>query len=170
MKATELLNGKVDQRPLTVGVLTVQLTLRDGRLAAVALPKEVPAGVSPPMLADLQSALARMPLQWPTAQPFTRRVWETMQTIPFGETITYQELATRAGSPRGARAVGAACGANRLLLVVPCHRVVAGSGLGGFGPGLEWKRTLLALEAMGSRETIRPREAFATCSAHSALP
>jgi O-6-methylguanine DNA methyltransferase len=74
-------------------------------------------------------------------------VWEAIRQIPFGQTVTYQELAARIGSPGAARAVGGACAANRLLLAVPCHRVVACRGLGGFALGLAWKRKLLALEA-----------------------
>jgi methylated-DNA-[protein]-cysteine S-methyltransferase len=78
--------------------------------------------------------------------PFQRRVWRELQAIPPGETLTYGELAARIGS--GARAVGNACRANPCPLVVPCHRVVARQGLGGFagetsGKKLEIKRWLL---------------------------
>lgn len=78
--------------------------------------------------------------------PFQDRVWNAMRRIGYGETVTYQELARAAGSPRAARAVGNACAANPVAIVVPCHRVVAGSGLGGFGGGIDAKVWLLSLE------------------------
>lgn len=67
--------------------------------------------------------------------PFQKRVWQAIARIPAGETVTYSELAKMAGS--GPRAVANACGANHVPLVVPCHRVVAKDGLGGFMQGQE---------------------------------
>ena len=78
--------------------------------------------------------------------PFQQRVWSHLSAIPYGRCITYQKLAELAGSPKGARAAGTACGANPLVLIIPCHRVVAQNGLGGFAGGLDIKRSLLALE------------------------
>jgi len=79
--------------------------------------------------------------------PFHLRVWEELKKIPPGETVSYGELARRLGNPRASRAVGQACGANPVPLIVPCHRVIAGNGsLGGFSAGLERKRWLLAHE------------------------
>ena len=79
--------------------------------------------------------------------PFHLRVWGELRKIPPGETVSYQELARRLGNPKAARAVGQACGANPLPLIVPCHRVIAANGtLGGFSSGLEHKRWLLAHE------------------------
>ena len=79
--------------------------------------------------------------------PFTRSVLEATGRIPFGNVITYREIATEAGSPRGARAAGNALGSNPIPIVVPCHRVVhAGGGLGGYTGGLSRKVTLLTLE------------------------
>jgi AraC family transcriptional regulator of adaptative response/methylated-DNA-[protein]-cysteine methyltransferase len=84
------------------------------------------------------------------ATSFQRRVWEALRAIPYGETRTYGEIAAAVGSPRAARAVGQACGANPVSIIVPCHRVVAGGGkLGGYGWGLERKRWLLEHEAEG---------------------
>lgn len=78
---------------------------------------------------------------------FQRKVWRKLQEIPYGETISYGELAKRVGSPKASRAVGSANGKNRIPIVIPCHRVIAGDGgLGGFGGGLTTKEKLLAIE------------------------
>lgn len=84
----------------------------------------------------------------PMGTVFQRRVWRALTDIPFGETITYGELARRVGRPRAARAVGAANGANPIAIIIPCHRVVAASDIGGYAGGLEIKRRLLALEGV----------------------
>ena len=79
--------------------------------------------------------------------PFQNKVWAALRAIPFGTTISYGELAAHIGKPTASRAVGAANGANRLPLVVPCHRVIGADGsLTGFGGGLDTKRFLLAHE------------------------
>jgi O-6-methylguanine DNA methyltransferase len=80
--------------------------------------------------------------------PFQKKVWTALRRVPYGKTISYAELARRAGHPRAARACGSANGANPVPLFVPCHRTLAtGGGLGGFGGGLPLKRKLLALES-----------------------
>ncbi len=80
----------------------------------------------------------------PDGTDFQRRVWEALRAIPYGETISYGELARRIGSPKACRAVGAANGRNPLPIVVPCHRVIGGDGtLTGFGGGLPIKQHLL---------------------------
>lgn len=81
-----------------------------------------------------------------TGTEFQCDVWREMQRIPRGETATYGEVAAAVGRPGGARAVGQACGRNPVAVVVPCHRVVAAGGLGGFGWGPDRKRALLAAE------------------------
>ena len=87
----------------------------------------------------------------PEGTSFQRAVWCQLQEIPYGETISYGELARRVGNPKASRAVGSANGANPLPIVIPCHRVIAGDGtLGGFGGGLSTKQTLLALEQRAS--------------------
>ena len=91
------------------------------------------------------------PIDWQemVGTPFQKKVWRAMTKLSFGETTTYGELARRCGSPGGARAVGTACGKNPVLLAIPCHRVLAASGLGGFsGGGLSVKRRLLELESV----------------------
>ena len=83
--------------------------------------------------------------------PFRGCVWEELRRIPFGETISYVELARRTGNPKASRAVGGANGANPVCIVIPCHRVIAADGsLGGYSAGLERKEKLLALERNGS--------------------
>ena len=79
---------------------------------------------------------------------FQRAVWESMLSIPHGHTISYGELARRAGRPKAFRAVGQAVGANPIPLLIPCHRVTASTGLGGFGGGLALKRALLKQEGV----------------------
>jgi len=89
-----------------------------------------------------------VPTRFTTGSPFERAVWERIAQIPYGQMLTYGEIARAIGEPGGARAVGAACGRNPVPVLVPCHRVVAANGrLGGFGGGLPRKRQLLQLEA-----------------------
>lgn len=78
--------------------------------------------------------------------PFQKRVWKAIQKIPYGKTLTYKELAKKVGSPNAYRAVGSACGKNPLPIIIPCHRVVASNGIGGFTGGLKLKKKLLKLE------------------------
>ena len=77
---------------------------------------------------------------------FAARVYKEMARIPYGETLSYGELAQRCGRKLAYRAVGTACGKNPLPLIIPCHRVTASNGLGGFGGGLDTKIFLLNLE------------------------
>jgi methylated-DNA-[protein]-cysteine S-methyltransferase len=140
-------------------------------LARVVLPKELAEGgmPTPPLRghADQRQAEAHaaqaereiieylagrrreftVPVDMANVPPFHEKVLRACRRIPYGKTLTYAELAGRAGSPRAARAVGQAMARNPLALVVPCHRVVAtGGGLGGYGGGLDLKRRLLKLE------------------------
>lgn len=89
--------------------------------------------------------------------PFQRRVWRALQTIPFGETRSYGQVAAQIGHPRAMRAVGAANGRNPLPIVAPCHRVIGATGaLTGFAGGLEVKARLLALERKGPKPSGSP--------------
>ncbi|MFD7829080.1 methylated-DNA--[protein]-cysteine S-methyltransferase [Kitasatospora sp. NPDC059803] len=85
----------------------------------------------------------------PVGTEFRRRIWAALDEIPYGETVTYGQLADLAGeSPRAVRAVGGAVGANPLLIVRPCHRVMGANGsLTGFAAGVDCKRRLLELES-----------------------
>ena len=88
---------------------------------------------------------------------FQRRVWDSIAEIPYGETKTYGELAQALGNPGAARAVGQACNANPLALIVPCHRVTGSSGLGGFAGGCAVKKHLLQMEQLAKIREIRNR-------------
>lgn len=92
------------------------------------------------------TALDSLPVYQP-ASPGRQRMWEQMRAIPAGSTVTYTELAARAGQPTAPRAAGAACAANLIAPVVPCHRVLRTDGsLGGYYYGLDRKRWLLGHE------------------------
>ena len=83
---------------------------------------------------------------------FQKRVWKALLTIPYGETMSYGELAKKIGEPKAVRAVGAANGQNPIPIIVPCHRVIGSDGsLTGFGGGLENKKKLLELESRQRR-------------------
>lgn len=96
----------------------------------------------------------------PGGTPFQRRVWAALRRVPPGRTVTYGELARRAGCPGAARAVGAASGANPIWIVIPCHRAIGADGrLTGYAGGLTRKRWLLAHEGarLGGAIPARPR-------------
>lgn len=83
----------------------------------------------------------------PRGTPFQLAVWETLRTIPYGETISYAQEAERFGNPKAVRAVASANGRNPISILIPCHRVIAtGGGLGGYSGGVGKKAFLLALE------------------------
>ncbi|MEO8425931.1 MAG: methylated-DNA--[protein]-cysteine S-methyltransferase [Verrucomicrobiota bacterium] len=87
------------------------------------------------------------PFDLSSGTEFQREVWSALKKIPTGKTMTYGQLATLIGRPKAVRAVGQACGANPIPVLIPCHRVLAANGgLGGFSAGLVWKRKLLEKE------------------------
>jgi methylated-DNA-[protein]-cysteine S-methyltransferase len=131
------------------------LVEHDGRLVRVYWGEESPGLGATALLREAARQLgayfagARQGFSLPLAaagSPFQRRVWHAMTQIPYGRTATYGALA--AALEGTARAVGGACGANPLPIIVPCHRVVASTGLGGYSGagGAETKRRLLELE------------------------
>ncbi|GAB1330296.1 methylated-DNA--[protein]-cysteine S-methyltransferase [Streptomyces sennicomposti] len=139
----------------TGGIRARALERLASRLGAV--PVEAPGS---PVLAEATHQLEAyfagerrdfaLPLDWSLISGFNRQVLRELATgVPYGTVVGYGDLARRAGRPQAAQAVGVAMGANPLPLVVPCHRVVeSDGGIGGFGGGLETKRTLLALEGV----------------------
>jgi methylated-DNA-[protein]-cysteine S-methyltransferase len=110
---------------------------------------EAPAGVRGPFEAYFKGdARALDTVPWKASgTPFQLKVWETLCSIPAGETLSYRGLAERIGRPTAVRAVGLANGANPVAVVVPCHRVIGTNGsLTGYGGGLPRKEWLLAHE------------------------
>lgn len=102
--------------------------------------KEILAGRAPEKLP---------PLDLSCGTEFQRRVWHVLLQIGMSETKSYAEVAEAIGNPKAVRAVGGACGANPVPVIVPCHRVLAAKGrIGGFSSGLDWKLKLLAREGV----------------------
>ncbi len=133
----------------------------DDALTAIFLPHErhrASKGVAPRAVAQATTQLeeyfagARQRFQLTLADVeatgFQRDVWRALVAIPYGEVRSYAQVAESVGRPRASRAVGNANHVNRFPVVIPCHRVVASSGLGGYGGGEEVKRYLLALEGV----------------------
>lgn len=91
----------------------------------------------------------------PQGTAFQLQVWEALRQIPYGETVSYGEVAQMIGKPKASRAVGAANGKNPLPIVIPCHRVIGGDGtLTGYGGGLHIKKTLLELEQQALKTKV----------------
>ncbi len=135
------------KREIRSGSFAVTARFDGDVLREITFPRSIPEDLDSAALDDVIAQLARFPIDLTEAPPFHRRVWQQLREIPRGTALTYAELALAVGSPRGYRAVGQACGANPLPLLIPCHRVVAQDGLGGFTAGLPWKVKLLELEA-----------------------
>ena len=147
-----------DSLPFTVQTSLVTLAVRveDGSVTGINLNSR---GVAEPRSAFERQVAAELaeyaagerrefsvPVAFQTA--FDREVWHAVAAIPYGETVSYAEIARRVERPRAYRAVGAANGRNPIPIIIPCHRVVASDGgLGGYGGGLPLKRRLLELEA-----------------------
>jgi methylated-DNA-[protein]-cysteine S-methyltransferase len=156
-----------------IGLLTIEAN--DDALTHIALPQEGPdnrAGTNaePVHVDGARSSRVPAPLAAAVAQlgeyfagrrrrfdvpvqlhgtRFQESVWLELAEIPYGETVSYAELALMVGHPNAYRAVGQANGANPVPIILPCHRVVAsGGGLGGYGGGLPMKRRLLVLEGV----------------------
>jgi len=113
----------------------------------VSLPSKIPPDLEAVDLHAAIEQLGKFKVAIPETGDFTKKVWQALRKISWGKAKTYQEIAASLGSPKSYRAVGNACGANKLLLVIPCHRVLASAGLGGFRLGLRWKAKLLELES-----------------------
>ncbi|MEO8291417.1 MAG: methylated-DNA--[protein]-cysteine S-methyltransferase [Gaiellaceae bacterium] len=138
-----------------------ELWLQDGALVYHELPRAATspaagAGKASAVLELVQAYFAGEPitfdeipveLDWCT--PFQRAVAEALRRVPYGDTVTYGELAIVAGYPNAHRAAGTFCAGNRFPLVLPCHRVVSAGGIGPYGSlGSDYKRRLLALEGV----------------------
>lgn len=146
-----------------LGALRVQYTPRG--IASVVFPRSggarsgVTAKNTPPFIhkfsrqlklyADGKPVRWSVPVDLSAGTNFQQKVWRALTKIPRGETRSYGWVARKVGQPGASRAVGAACGANPVPVIVPCHRVIASDGsLGGFGGGLPMKRRLLRVEGV----------------------
>ncbi len=151
--------------PVTLGLETpvgrLDVTLSAAAIHGIAFGGKSPDGPVPrsvaPLLNRLRSQLREffsgsrrdfdVPLDpQPPGTEFQAKVWEALCRVPVGQVISYSDLAKWAGRPGAARAAASACGANRIPILIPCHRAVAKGGLGGFGGGLTVKKKLLRLE------------------------
>ena len=141
--------------PSPIGHLTIDE--QDDAIVAIRW-ADAPAGNGSPLLAEAARQLAAyfagqltdfdLPLA-PQGTEFQRTVWRNLQDIPYGETISYGELAKRIHNPNASRAVGLANGRNPISILVPCHRVIGADGsLTGYGGGLARKQWLLAHEGL----------------------
>lgn len=138
---------RLARREIKRGALGVTACVdSEGRLRSVTLPARIPTGLDAVALSGVLDELEKYELAQ-DAPPFLARAWKALRRVPWGSAVTYRELAAAAGSPGASRAAGQACARNPLLLIVPCHRVLAEDGPGGFGPGPEWKAKLLELES-----------------------
>lgn len=138
-----------------IGILQLEET--DGQLMACRWhdgefnSKMRPTGLLAKIAVELQEYFAgerqSFSFEVPPSQNFQGQVWSQLQKIPYGEVVTYKEIAERVGRPGAARAVGQACHRNPWLILVPCHRVIAANAkVGGFALDLELKRWLLSHE------------------------
>jgi methylated-DNA-[protein]-cysteine S-methyltransferase len=152
------------------GLTAIVLPQRSKAAVAAALGIEVTTGARSPSV-TLRAAQKQLveylggtrtsfdvPVDVSRGTAFQRRVWKTLQSIPYGQLWSYRGLAARVGGVQYARAVGGAVGANPLPIVLPCHRVIAQDAtIGGFSSGLPAKRRLLALEGSLSRLRVSGR-------------
>ena len=132
-----------------------ELLLYEGRVVVSELPRPggAPEG-DDPLVVRLRAYFAGEAVSFDDVEldldygtEFQRALADALRAVPRGEVVTYGELAALAGRPGAARAAGSFCAHNRLSVFIPCHRVVAAGGLGGYGSlGLDYKRRLLALE------------------------
>ncbi len=148
--------------------INVCFVIKNGLIASIKLSSHVAKGTVWQVVADcpdlplersikawMESYCAKrpvtlnLPLDLSFCPPFDRSVLDCLQTIPFGATVTYKEVARLLEKPTASRAVGGACGRNSFPLIIPCHRVLAHNGtLGGFSAGLELKKLLLHHETL----------------------
>jgi O-6-methylguanine DNA methyltransferase len=137
---SSLVLPREEDRPLHIKVL--HSSINDGRVSALHAALDRYFSGQPELFDEI-------PLDFGDCTAFQQKVWNALRVIPWGETVTYGEVSKLLGyGTRASRAIGQAVGRNPLPIVVPCHRVLACNGLGGFGPGLAWKRELVRLEGI----------------------
>jgi O-6-methylguanine DNA methyltransferase len=132
-------NAKADSASHDTGEQKISPRVRDWHRLTEAALKKMLSGENP----------AKFPPLDLQGTEFQKSVWREMLKIPYGKTKSYGEIAQAVGKPRAVRAVGGACGANSIPVLVPCHRVLAANNkIGGFGSGLGWKCKLLEIEGV----------------------
>ena len=132
-------NGKARPHPGPDARQRIPTTIRNWHRATETTLKKILAGQEPKKFPPLDLV----------GTEFQKSVWKAMRKISPGKTKSYGEIAQAIGKPKAVRAVGGACGANPVPVLVPCHRVLAANGrIGGFSSGLDWKRKLLAREGV----------------------
>jgi O-6-methylguanine DNA methyltransferase len=138
LSGLEFPDGAISSRAKTENGAVIPRPIRNWHRTASRALARVLAGKAPEKLP---------PLDLSSGTNFQRCVWKALQKIMPGQTRSYGEVARRIGRPKAVRAVGGACGANPIPVLIPCHRVLAANRKpGGFSGGLDWKRTLLARE------------------------
>jgi O-6-methylguanine DNA methyltransferase len=146
----------MERRVLATPLGNVELVTKGQRLRELSFTRAAPTrATSDAISAEIQEYfrgrrkdLRDIPLDLEQSTPFERRVYEATRQIPFGKVATYGQIAKAIGNPKAQRAVGQALGKNPIGIVIPCHRVVASDGLGGFTGGVEHKRKLLRFEGV----------------------
>lgn len=146
----------MERRVLATRLGRVELVTEGGRLRELGFTRAKPTrGGSDPIGVEIQEYfrgkrkdLRDIPVDLSDSTRFERRVYEATRHIPFGKVATYGQIARAIGKPNAQRAVGQALGKNPIGIVIPCHRVVASDGLGGFTGGLEYKKKLLRHEGV----------------------
>lgn len=134
----------------------VEIVTDGGRLKTLRLTNARPTGPTRDAIVGELRAFFRgertdlrdIPVDLGEATAFERAVYAATRRIPFGKVATYGQVAKAIGKPNAQRAVGQALGRNPIAIVIPCHRVVASNGLGGFTGGLHWKKKLLRFEGV----------------------
>jgi len=175
---TLVAKARISAKPGPIWILVTETGLREIHLSGDQAPsgKELRARGwklvrRPQWIAPVKKALERylegrerrldLPLDLAFGTAFQRSVWDAARAIPYGQVVSYADLAKRSGYAKASRAVGNALGANPVPIVVPCHRIIhADRSIGGFSSGLTWKRFLLELERGQLEITWKPRRRF----------
>ena len=157
----------VQYLPSPIGLLELRADQRKLRALSFAetAGESSPNRITQECAAQLEEYFARKRQEFtvavlPHGTPFQQAVWSAMAQIPYGRVVTYGQLAAAIGRPTACRAVANAVGKNPLPILLPCHRVVAANGLGGFSAGTDRKRWLLRLKGVETTEKSALSEKF----------
>ena len=153
----------MERQVLATPLGNVEIVTAAGRLRELGFTRSRPtqthadriAGEIQEYFEGRRTDLRDIPVDLSDCTPFERRVYEATRRIPFGKVATYGQVARAIGQPKAQRAVGQALGKNPIGVVIPCHRVVAADGLGGFTGGLEHKKKLLRHEGVLRKSRAR---------------